>query len=80
MRKKLLLQTIKHYIVNDAKLRETPSDKRDVTFLEHICRFHLLFPNNILPLGILATLSTLSQSDRTRRQYPHHNLLSIHLK
>ena len=80
MRKKLILQTIKHYIVYDAILRETPSDKRDATFLELVCRFHLTFANNISPSGILATLSTLVQSGRTGRQYPHHNLLSIHLK
>ena len=45
MRKTLALQTIKHYIVYDAILRETPSDKRDATFLELVCRFHLPFAN-----------------------------------
>ena len=73
-------QRIKHYIVCDAILGETPSDKMDATFLELVCRFRLICSNNIWLWGILATLSTLVQSDRTRRQYPHHNLLSIHLK
>ena len=81
MRDFFLLQTIKHCIVYDAIRRETPSDKRDETFLELVCRFHLLFANNILPLGILVTLSTLVQSDRTRRLLNlHPNLLSIDLK
>ena len=71
-----LLQTIKHYAI----LRETPSDKMNATFLELVCRFHLICLNNIWLWGILATLSKLVRSDRTGRQYPHHNLLSIHLK